>query len=66
MFVEAHYELGISLFERKLTEIMVIDAYEKVLNDHMDTIKNGIPSVFNITEKKEAKEYLLAYLKRQY
>ena len=65
MFVESHYELNISLFERELTEQIVIDAYEKVLNEHMDNITNGIPAVFNITEKKEAKEYLLAYLKKQ-
>lgn len=62
MFIESHHELGISLFERELTVQMVNDAYEKALNNHMKTIKEGIPSVFNITDKKEAKKYLLNYL----
>ena len=41
---------------------MVNDAYEKVLNEHLNNIKKGIPEVFNITDKKEAKDYLLNYL----
>ena len=62
MFVESHNELNLSLFERELTEQMVNDAYEKVLNEHLNNIEKGIPEVFNITDKKEAKDYLLNYL----
>lgn len=62
MFVESHHELNLSLFERELTEQMVNDAYEKVLNEHLSNIKKGIPDVFNITDKKEAKDYLLNYV----
>ena len=65
MFVESHHELNLSLFERALTEQMVNDAYEKVLNEHLSNIKKGIPDVFNITDKKEAKDYLLNYLNKQ-
>ena len=59
MFIESHYELNLSLFERDLTVDMVNDAYEKVLNKHMDIIQKGTPEVFNINEKKEARDYLL-------
>jgi hypothetical protein len=62
MFVESHLELNLSLFERELTEQMVNDAYEKVLNEHLNNIEKGIPEVFNITDKKEAKDYLLNYV----
>ena len=62
MFIESHHELNLSLFERALTEQMVNDAYEKVLNEHLSNIKKGIPDVFNITDKKEAKDYLLNYV----
>ena len=65
MFVESHHELNLSLFERALTEQMVNDAYEKVLNEHLSNIKKGIPDVFNITDKKEAKDYLLNYLNKE-
>jgi hypothetical protein len=53
MFVESHYELNLSLFERDLTKQMVHDAYEKVLNDNIKNIRNGIPEVFNIENKKK-------------
>ena len=62
MFVESHYELGISLFEKELTDQMVIDAYENVLNEHIGNIRMDIPDVFNVNDKKEARDYLLAYL----
>ena len=65
MFIESHYELNLSLFERDLNVDMVNDAYEKVLNKHMDNIRKGIPEVFNIEDKKEAKDYLLNYLNKQ-
>ena len=63
MFVESHYELNLSLFGKDLTKKMVNDAYEKVLNDHMMNIKNGIPEVFNIGNKKKARDYLIEKLK---
>lgn len=63
MFVESHYELNLSLFERDLTKQMVNDAYEKVLNDNMKNIRNGIPEVFNIENKKKARDYLIEKLK---
>ena len=65
MFVESHFELHLSLFERELTVDMVNNAYEKVLNEHLSNIKKGISEVFNITDKKEAKDYLLNYLNKQ-
>ena len=64
MFIESHYELNLSLFERDLTVDMVNDAYEKVLNKHMDNIRKGIPEVFNIEDKKEARDYLLEKLNK--
>lgn len=64
MFIESHYELNLSLFERDLTVDMVNDAYEKVLNNHMDNIRKGIPEVFNIEDKKEARNYLLEKLNK--
>ncbi len=63
MFVESHYELNLSLFGKDLTKKMVNDAYEKVLNDHMMNIKNGIPEVFNLGNKKKARDYLIEKLK---
>ena len=65
MFIESHYELNLSLFERDLTVDMVNDAYEKVLNKHMDNIRKGIPEVFNIEDKKEARDYLLGKLNKE-
>jgi hypothetical protein len=59
MFVESHYELNLSLFERDLTVKMVNDAYEKILNEHLDKITKGIPDIFNIKEKQDARDYLL-------
>jgi hypothetical protein len=63
MFVESHYELNLSLFGKDLTKKMVNDAYEKVLNNHMMNIKNGIPEVFNLGNKKKARDYLIEKLK---
>ena len=65
MFIESHYELNLSLFERDLTVDMVNDAYEKVLNKHMDNIRKGIPEIFNIEDKKEARDYLLGKLNKE-
>lgn len=64
MFIESHYELGISLFEKELNAQMVTNAYEKVLNNHFDNIRNGIPEDFNLKDKKEARDYLLAIVNK--
>ena len=65
MFIESHYELNLSLFERDLTVDKINDAYEKVLNKHMDNIRKGIPEVFNIEDKKEARDYLIGKLNKE-
>ena len=65
MFIESHYELNLSLFERDLTVDMVNDAYEKVLNEHLEKISKGIPGVFNLNDKKEARDYLLNKLSKE-
>jgi hypothetical protein len=65
MYVESHYELNISLFERELTVKMVNYAYEKVLNDHLEKISKGIPEVFNLNDKKEARDYLLNKISKE-
>ena len=65
MFVESNQELNLSLFERELTEQMVIDAYEKVLNEHLNNIEKGLESPFELSVKKEARNYLLNNIKPQ-
>ena len=65
MFVESNQELNLSLFERELTEQMVIDAYEKVLNEHLTNIEKGLEPPFELLMKKEAKDYLLNNIKPQ-
>ena len=63
MFVESNQELNLSLFERELTKQMVIDAYEKVLNEHLNNIEKGLESPFELSMKKEAKDYLFNNIK---
>ena len=65
MFVESNQELNLSLFERELTEQMVIDAYEKVLNEHLNNIEKGLEPPFELSMKKEARNYLLNNIKPQ-
>ena len=65
MFVESNQELNLSLFERELTKQMVIDAYEKVLNEHLNNIEKGLESPFELSVKKEARNYLLNNIKPQ-
>lgn len=64
MFVESHYELGLSLFIRDLNETIIIEAYEKLLNEYVKCVKDGITPSFNISDKKEAKEYLINFLNK--
>ncbi len=65
MYVESHYELNLSLFEKELTIQMVNDAYEKLLNKHVYNIQIGIPETFNIKAKKEARDYLINKLNKE-
>jgi len=62
MFVESHYELNISLFIRDLNATIINVAYEKLLNEYVKCVKEGVTPSFNISDKKEAKEYLIDFL----
>jgi len=62
MFVESNQELNLSLFERELNEQMVIDAHEKVLNEQLTNIEKGLEPPFELSMKKEDKEYLLKHI----
>jgi hypothetical protein len=62
MFIESHYELNISLFERELTESIVNNAYEKCLNEHISFIQKGEIPIFEISAKREARDYLIKTL----
>ena len=64
MFVESHYELNISLFIRDLNAKIINEAYEKLLNEYVKCVEKGIAPSFNIIDKKEAKEYLINFLKK--
>ena len=64
MYIESHYELDISLFIRDLNETIIIEAYEKLLNEYVKCVKDGITPSFNISDKKEAKEYLINFLNK--
>jgi len=44
---------------------MVNDAYEKVLNKHLTNIEKGLEPLFELSMKKEAKDYLLNNIKPQ-
>lgn len=62
MFIESHYELNISLFERELTESIVNNAYKKCLNEHISIIQKGEVPQFEISVKQEARDYLIKSL----
>ena len=62
MFIESHYELNISLFERELTKSIVNNAYEKCLNEHISFIQKGEVPQFEISAKQEARDYLIKSL----
>ena len=59
IFIESHNELNISLFVRELNNTIINKAYEKLLNECVKCIENGIAPSFKITDKKEAKDYLI-------
>jgi len=65
MYVESFHELNLSLFGSDLTAEMVINAYEKLLYDHIANIRNGVPKVFNMEDKKKARDYLLETLTKE-
>ena len=58
-FIECHNELNISLFVRELNETIINKAYEKLLNEYVKCVENGIAPSFKITDKKRAKDYLI-------
>ncbi len=62
MFIESHYELNISLFEKELTADIINAAYIKLLNEHVASIQKGIEPSFNILVKQEARDYLIKSL----
>ena len=64
MFVESHYELNISLFIRDLNATIINEDYEKLLNEYFKCVKDGITPLFNISDKKEAKDYLIKFLNK--
>jgi hypothetical protein len=61
MFVESHYELGLSLFDKYISDDKINNAYEKLLDEYVNYIKKGLPPPFDINEKKEARDYLLNF-----
>ena len=65
MYVESYYQLDLSLFGSDLNMKMVNDAYEQILNQHIENIKKGIPEKFNIEDKKRARDYLLGTLTKE-
>jgi hypothetical protein len=65
LYVESHYQLNLSLFGSDLTIQMVNDAYEKILNVHIENIRNGIPEEFNTEDKKRARDYLIGTLTKE-
>lgn len=62
MFIESHYELNISLFEKELSKEIINAAYLKLLNEHVATIQKGIESSFDIVAKQEARDYLIKFI----
>jgi predicted nucleic acid-binding Zn-ribbon protein len=60
MFVESHYQLNLSMLGRGPTVEMIHEAYEKLLNEHVNSIALGVKPSFDINIKKRAKEYLIA------
>ena len=61
MFIEAHNELGLSLFDKNLTTEIINFAYENILVEYITSIQNGINPFFDISDKKEARNYLLKF-----
>jgi hypothetical protein len=64
MFVESHYELNISLFEKELTTEIINTAYSKSLNEHVKCIQKGEASPFNIVKKQKSRDYLIKSLEK--
>ena len=65
MFVESHYRLNLSLFKKELTKQIINEAYDKLLKEHVCYIKKGLEPPFELSVKKEAKDYLLNNIKPQ-
>lgn len=64
MFVESHHQLNLSMLGRGLTVEMIYDAYEKLLNEHVNSIAMGKTPTFNIGDKQKAKVFLIEHLKK--
>ena len=62
MFIESCHELGLNI-AKDLTEKIILEAYEAFLNQHLETIQNGVPINLNLDNKNQAKEYLLNIIK---
>ena len=62
MFIESCDELGLNI-AKDLTEKIILEAYEAFLNQHLETIQNGVPINLNLDNKNQAKEYLLNIIK---
>ncbi len=63
--METHDELNLSLFSEELIIQMVNYAYQKLLNEHFDNIRNGSSTDFRIDEKKVARDYLISKLNNE-
>jgi hypothetical protein len=64
MFVESHYDLNISLFEKELTTEIINTAYLKSLNEHVECIQKGVASPFDIIKKQKSRDYLINSLEK--
>ena len=62
MFIESCEELGISL-SVDLTERTITRAYNKILNQHSNSILEGINPPLEIQIKIQARDYLLNSIK---
>ena len=65
MFVESHYILNLSLFKKELTKQIINEAYDKLLKEYICYIRKGLEPPFELSVKKEAKDYLLNNIKPQ-
>ena len=62
MFIESCLELRIGL-AKDLTEIIITDAYNTLLNEHTSAILKGTKPLFEIHEIDRARNFLLNSIK---
>ena len=65
MYVESHYELNLSMLGKGPTIEMIHQAYEKLLNEHVNAIAKGKTPRFDMNVKKRAKDYLIAHYTKE-